>query len=181
MKISGKLHAHQVRVAQKLLPKTKISYWLIFSVDLSLADFLCENSFESVVRARQETHFPASSKTVRRRMRLNELRNRAVTRKIYLTDANKKQRLKFAMQFVNQPLNMWETVVFSHEKTFQSRSNGQIRVYRPAGTRYEEQYAHRSNQSGRFSINFWGWRMFSRLGSLKCNSVPQNFWRSKLP
>jgi hypothetical protein len=32
-----------------------------------------------------------------------------------------------------------------------------LRVYRPVGTRYDEQYVRTYNQSGRFSVNLWAW------------------------
>jgi hypothetical protein len=54
-------------------------------------------------------------------------------------------------------INFWENVVFSDEKTFQSYSNGRVRVYRPVGERFSEQYVHKIKRSGRFSVNVWGW------------------------
>jgi hypothetical protein len=47
-------------------------------------------------------------------------------------------------------------VVFSDEKTFQSSHNGRNRVYRPPGSRYNEQYVKNYDRSGRFSLNIWG-------------------------
>lgn len=125
--------------------------------DLELTNFLRENPFDTVVSARQETFFPASLKTARRRVRETELRNRCATNKIFLTDENKLQRVLFAQQYINEPANIWDNVVFSDEKTFQSCNNGHIRTYRPSGTRYDERYVHKYNKSGRFSANVWGW------------------------
>lgn len=139
--------------------------------DLQLADFLRQNPFQSVIRARQETHFPASLKTARKRIRETELRSRSAANKIYLTDENKLRRVMFAQQYVNQHNNMWDNVVFSDEKTFQSCHNGRLRVYRPLGTRYNEQYVHRYNQSGRFSLNLWGW--ISSRGPGVCVTVQE--------
>lgn len=124
--------------------------------DLQLAELLRQHPFKSIVEARQNINFPASLKTARRRIRETELRNRAAANKTYLTEENKRQRVMFAQQYVHQP-NMWDNVVFSDEKTFQSCPSGRLRVYRPPGTRYNEEYSHRGNRSGRFSLNVWGW------------------------
>ena len=40
---------------------------------------------------------------------------------------------------------------------YQMCNNGKIRVYRPRNMRYDEIYTNKTNQSGRFSINIWGW------------------------
>jgi hypothetical protein len=35
--------------------------------------------------------------------------------------------------------NIWDAVVFSDKKTFQSSNTGRLRVYRAVGTRYNEE------------------------------------------
>jgi hypothetical protein len=99
--------------------------------DDRLINFLRHRPFQSAVNARLETAFPACLKTARKRIRESELSN--------------------------QDNNIWNNVVFSDEKTFQSSHNGRIRVYRPPGTRYNEQYVKNYDRSGRFSLNIWGW------------------------
>jgi hypothetical protein len=32
-----------------------------------------------------------------------------------------------------------------------------VRVYRPVGERFSEQYVYKIKRSGRFSVNVWGW------------------------
>jgi transposase len=125
--------------------------------DDRLINFLRHRPFQSAVNARLETAFPACLKTARKRIRESELRNRSATNKIYLTEENKAGRIRFAQEYINQDNNIWNNVVFSDEKTFQSSHNGRIRVYRPPGTRYNEQYVKNYDRSGRFSLNIWGW------------------------
>lgn len=98
--------------------------------DANLLNFLRENPFETAITAREQVNFPASIYTVRRRIKNSELRNRCAANKIYLTEVNKQQRLEFAQQFVDN-VNLWENVVFSDEKSFQSYHDGRLRVYRP--------------------------------------------------
>ncbi|KAJ3649639.1 hypothetical protein Zmor_021369 [Zophobas morio] len=125
--------------------------------NIQMANFIREYPFETVVNARQQTNFPASLKTARKRVHETELRNRAAANKIFLTEQNKANRVLFAQEFVNEPADMWNNVIFSDEKTFKSYSNGRRRVYRPPGTRYDERYCNKYKQSGRFSVNVWGW------------------------
>ncbi|KAH0818967.1 hypothetical protein GEV33_003824 [Tenebrio molitor] len=63
-----------------------------------------------------------------------------------------KQKIRDFGNIINE-----DQVVFSDEKTFQSSHSGRLRVYRPVGTRYDEQYVRTYNQSGRFSVNLWAW------------------------
>ena len=124
--------------------------------DIELINFLKDHPFETAIKAKEETHFPGSANTARRRIRSSDIKSCCATNKIFLTEANKQRRVEFAYEYINQG-NIWETVIFSDEKTFQSCNNGKIRVYRPSGTRYDERYTNKTNQSGRFSINVWGW------------------------
>jgi len=124
--------------------------------DRWLVNYLRDNPFETAVKAKEETNFPGSANTARYRIRNSDIRSRCASNKILLTERNKQGRLEFAHEYLNQN-NLWGTVIFSDEKTFQSCNNGRIRVYRPSGMRYDEGYTHKTNQSGRFSINVCGW------------------------
>lgn len=124
--------------------------------DRELVNYLRDHPFHTATKAKEAVNFPASVNTARRRIRASDIKNRCAANKIFLTEANKQRRLEFAQEYLNEE-NLWDTVVFSDEKTFQSSNNGSIRVYRPTGTRYDERFTHKTNQSGRFSVNVWGW------------------------
>lgn len=124
--------------------------------DRRLLNYLRDHPFETAIKAKEETNFPGSANTARDRVRNSDIRSRCAANKIFLTERNKQGRLEFAHEYLNEN-NFWETVIFSDEKTFQSCNNGRIRVYRPSGMRYDEIYTHKTNQSGRFSINVCGW------------------------
>lgn len=124
--------------------------------DENLLNNLRQNPFNTAIEAKEQSNFPASIKTARRRITNSELRNRCAANKIQLTNENRRARVNFARQFVHEE-GFWENVVFSDEKTFQSCHNGRIRVYRPTGQRYNREYVHSQNKSGRFSVNVWGW------------------------
>jgi transposase len=131
--------------------------------DALLVNFLRENPIATAIQAKIATNFPGSTRTARKRIRQTELRNRSAANKIVMTLANKRERLHFAHQYLNGD-NFWATVIFSNEKTFQSCSNGRVRVYRPIRERFVEQYVHQINRSGRFSVNVWGWISLKGLG-----------------
>jgi hypothetical protein len=109
-----------------------------------------------MIRAQEQTNFLGSISTVRRRIRASELNNRSAANKPFLTASNKRLRLEFAHQFVDI-VDLWNNIIFSDEKTFQSCHNGRLRVYRSSGQRYDERYIRDMNRVGRFSVNIWGW------------------------
>jgi hypothetical protein len=116
-----------------------------------------ENPFATAVKAREETNFPGSVRTARRRIKQAGLKNSAAARKPFLTEENKRHRVEFATNFLNENEEFWTSVVFTDEKTFQSCYNGRLRVYRPRNSRFHERYIHQVTNSGRFSVNVWGW------------------------
>jgi transposase len=131
----------------------------------ALITFLRENPMSDCVKAINETNFPASRATAYRRINESRLSNYSAARKPFLKNGHKEQRVGFAIEFLLRN-NIWDTVVFSDEKTFKSCYDGRVRVYRPRNTWFEEQYTQRSDHSGRFSVNVWGWISAQGPGAL---------------
>jgi hypothetical protein len=104
-------------------------------------------------RNKQQTDFPTSVVTARRRIAELELRNRIAANKIFLTEENKRNRIAFAREHIRRPENFWDNVIFSDEKTFQSWNNGKVRVYGPPRMGYDPQFTRKIQNSGRFSVN----------------------------
>lgn len=125
--------------------------------DNALVNFLRRNPFETAVRAARVTEFPGSITTIQRRIRNSDLRNRCAANKTWLTDANKQERMHFALEYATRQDDFWNNVIFSDEKTFQSTHNGILKVYRPRRTRYDPRYTRKTNTSGRFKVNVWCW------------------------
>lgn len=124
--------------------------------DEALVNYLRANPFHTAIKSKEETHFPGSANTARSRVRESDIGNRSAANKIFLTQENKQRRVEYAQEFANA-IDFWDSVIFSDEKTFQSSNSGRIRVYRPTNARYDARYTHKTNQSGRFSVNVWGW------------------------
>ncbi|KAJ8916915.1 hypothetical protein NQ315_013385 [Exocentrus adspersus] len=125
--------------------------------DNALVEYIRQNPFQTAVKAREETLFPGSVITARRRLKQSGLRNCAAVSKTFLSNDHKQRRIQFANAFLNRGHEFWNNVIFSDEKTFQSCNSGRLRVYRPRNTRFEERYTLPNASSGRFSVNVWGW------------------------
>jgi hypothetical protein len=65
---------------------------------MRLVNFLREHSFSTTIRAKAETNFPGSIRTSRKRIKESELRNRSAANKIFLSEANEEDRLRFTFQ-----------------------------------------------------------------------------------
>ncbi|GBO01913.1 Transposable element Tc1 transposase [Araneus ventricosus] len=104
---------------------------------------------------KRQLGLPCSSETVRRRLKEQGLKNRAVATKPFLKEIHRKKRLDFAMYYINYGLHNWFETIFSDEKIFSSSGFGHIRVWRPDGERFKQKYMNSKNQSGRFSIAVW--------------------------
>ncbi|KAJ8912046.1 hypothetical protein NQ315_016733 [Exocentrus adspersus] len=125
--------------------------------DNALVEYIRQNPFQAAVKAREETLFPGSVITARRRLKQSGLKNCAAVSKTFLSNDHKQRRIQFANAFLNRGHEFWNNVIFSDEKTFQSCNSGRLRVYRPRNTRFEERYTLPNASSGRFSVNVWGW------------------------
>lgn len=125
--------------------------------DEALINHLRINPHDSARDAAIVSNFPGSSSTVCRRIKYSELKNSPVVRKPLITEEQKQSRIIFCLNYVYRPLQFWHNIVFSDEKVFQSSYNGNIRVYRPPLSRFEERYVAPRNRSGRFSVNLWVW------------------------
>lgn len=126
--------------------------------DDAFLGYLRANPFETARNAVIDTGFPGSQPTASRRVKESDLKNRVAAKKMLLTEERKQSRLLFGLNYTNRDQQFWNRVVFTDEKIFQSTYNGQIRVYRPANSRFEERYtSDLAFRPGRFSVNIWGW------------------------
>lgn len=125
--------------------------------DAALINTLRAHPFTTVVDAVAATNFPASCRTGRRRVAHSELKCHAAAKKILLNNGNKESRLGFALEHIAHDEEFWNSVIFTDEKVFQSSNSGNIRVYRPRNSRFDENYINFTNRSGHFSVNIWTW------------------------
>lgn len=132
--------------------------------DNALVNFIREQPFETVVNAREATGFPGAIRTARNRVKDADLKCYRAAQKPFLSEANKEARLRFAEEYIEQPPDFWHRVIFSDEKSFQSFHNGPVKVYRPRNERFHANFIQPTFNSGRFSVNVWGWISYQGPG-----------------
>lgn len=132
--------------------------------DDDLISYMNRNPFDTTKNAVRITGFPGSVRTGLRRIRRVGLYSYVAVNKTFLTPAWKEARMGFALQHLVQ--DIWDRVIFSDEKIFQSSYNGKIKVFRPPGTRFQDPYVNKVRRNPRFSVNVWGWLSVRGLGIL---------------
>lgn len=80
--------------------------------------------------------------------------NQVAARKPLLTEAQREQRMGYALENVNRD---WSKVIFSDEKVFQTDDYRKKLVYRPKNTRFDESYIQTTRRSGRICAGIWAW------------------------
>lgn len=76
-----------------------------------------------------ETGRQVSSCTIRRCLKRNDLHGRRARKKSYISNANKKKRLEFAKENINNPPDFWNRVIFTDEsklELFCTRGNQKV-------------------------------------------------------
>ncbi len=71
------------------------------------------------------------------RLREHGLKFRIAAKKERLTDGNRINRIQMANENLNLNLEIWQKVIFLDEASIESTPNGQFRVIRFKGTRYD--------------------------------------------
>jgi DDE superfamily endonuclease/Transposase len=105
--------------------------------------------------------------TTRKYLAKNEYYAFRPRRKPYLTDAHKKERLRWARIHKNWGLEDWALVCFSDESTFEiGIDTTSPWVRRKKGTAYESRNLKPTFKSGRSSVGIWGSISLSKKGPL---------------
>ena len=102
--------------------------------------------------------------TVRRALHSEGLHHRRPAKKPQLTESHKQARLRFARDYLDFD---WTSVIFSDEKTFQSSQKGRLHLWRRSNTRWREENIVCNTESGRISVNMWGWMSAAGPGELQ--------------
>lgn len=108
--------------------------------------------------------FDTSVRTVRRALHAEGLHHRKPAKKPFLTQKHKEERLRFAREYLD--FN-WDTTIFTDEKTFKSCQKGRLHLWRKDNTRWSEQNIIPNTESGRISVNMWGWISAQGPGELE--------------
>lgn len=107
--------------------------------------------------------FGTSAGTVRRALHSEGLHYRRHAVKPLLTENHRRARLEFATQYLNFD---WSGVIFTDEKTFKSSQHGRLSLWRRNNTRYDSGHVVPNMESGRITVNMWGWMSSADPGEL---------------
>lgn len=107
--------------------------------------------------------YDTSMDTVRRALHAEGVHHRKPAKKPYLTERHKQERLRFARDYLDFD---WNTAVFSDEKTFKSSQKGRLHLWRKNNTRWCDKNIIPNTESGRITINMWGWMSAAGPGEL---------------
>ncbi|KAL7295738.1 hypothetical protein TKK_0011082 [Trichogramma kaykai] len=119
---------------------------------------LQEEPFNSVKNAHAVLHIPGSVKTLRKAMKdRTNMRFRRPATKPRLLAPHYEKRMIYAQTNSDMTEFMWWQTIFMDEKTFSSTKDGRTGVWRPIGSRFDEENCIESTVSGRHSMSFYGW------------------------
>lgn len=116
--------------------------------------------FRPATRTAAETigthHRPVSARTIRNRLRADNIRPRRPYVGSVLTPRHRRARVEWCNAHHRWTLQRWSQVVFSDEKKFQCfRADGRDRVYRRPGERFAEACVRQVNRWGGPSVMVW--------------------------
>lgn len=115
--------------------------------------------------------FSTSLLTVRRALHAEGLHHRVPAKKPYLTERHKQARLRFCLDYLDFD---WNNTVFTDEKCFKSSQKGRLHLWRMNNTRWREENIIPNTESGRITVNMWGWMSASGPGELEYISTRAN-------
>lgn len=101
--------------------------------------------------------FGVSDFTISKLFRRNGIRCRIAANELRLTPEHRVYRIAFCQVLLQEwDEDKFRSVIFSDEKTFSTDVFRQTKVYRPDNTRFEPEYLHTQDKSGRITHNYWG-------------------------
>lgn len=133
-----------------------------------------EKSAVSIVKA---LNLKVSARTVQRRACEAGLKSYRAAKKPFISNKNRKARLKFAADHLDWSVQKWKTVLFSDESKFNLiNSDGMKRVRRPKNMRLNPRYCRGTVKHGGGSIMVWGCFSGHGIGPLhRINGIMDRF------
>lgn len=124
--------------------------------NVDLVEYIKANPFSTATRAAALNNVPYQ--TALRRIHEGGLGNYSAAYEINLTEQHKQARINYCRSMLDVfTEDKFNDIIFTDEKTFKSDENHHVRVFRPKGHRYDQEYVCKDNQSGHISACYWGW------------------------
>lgn len=133
--------------------------------DAQIVQHMRANPFSSAKKAAAENN--VQYQTTLRRLNEGGLQNHSAAREIDLTEAHKQQRIRYCQSMLDVfGEENFKDIIFSDEKPFKSDENHHVRVWRPKGQRYNQNFVCKDRQSGHVSASYWGWISIAGPGEI---------------
>ena len=124
--------------------------------DTAIVDYIKANPFSTAQRAGALNDVPYQ--TALKRVHKSGLETRVAAHEIKLTEQHKRDRINHCRNMLDVfGEENFPKIIFTDEKPFDSDECRYKRVYRPKGTRYQQEYIVHDSRSGHVSANYWGW------------------------
>ncbi len=164
------LRRYRERGTPMIPPGNKVSHSIATTdqQDLQIGQLITEEPFLVPKEIIARLGLRCSVSTIKRRLRQLGLRGSIAARKPALTEKNKRDRLRWALDNRNRD---WDKVAFSDECIISTSHNAITWVRRPKRARYQQRYIADNNNSGRVTISVWG--LCHRGGMLELILVPK--------
>lgn len=122
-----------------------------------ILDTIHERPKTNAVQAARDLQLACHPRTVRRRLKENNINCYVPAKKETLSQGHREVRLGFALQYLAVDPDFWKNVIFTDEKCFSSVEAGARICWRPVNTRYTQKNIQERSRSGRITANLWGW------------------------
>jgi transposase len=113
----------------------------------------------------KQTKLNVSPQTVRNRLHESNLTSHWSVKKPWISESNRKKRLKWAREHLTWDFDQWKQVLWSDESPFHLRSKGRKRVWRAKGERISPEVTKATLKHDR-KINVWGCFTATGVGEL---------------
>lgn len=128
-------------------------------------EYIKANPFSTATRSAALNNVPY--KTALRRIHEAGLGNYSAAREIDLTPQHKRARIIYCRYMLDVfREDNYPKIIFSDEKPFKSDENHHVRVFRPNGQRYNQNYVCKDRQSGHIAASYWGWISIAGPGEI---------------
>lgn len=108
-----------------------------------------------------------NAETVRRTLRRADLHGRIARKKPFISEKNRRSRLKFALEHQNKDFNFWKSVLFSDESKFNLfGSDGKVNVWRKKNEELKPQHLKPTVKHGGGHVMVWGCVSAAGVGNL---------------
>lgn len=126
-----------------------------------------KDPYTSASRVVDSLNLKLSVRTVQRRAVSAGLKSYRAAKKPFISQKNRKARLKFAREHLDWTVGQWNTVLFSDESKFNFvNSDGMRRVRRPVSSRLNPKYCSGTVKHGGGNVMVWGCFSGESLGPL---------------